>query len=396
MRSVLACVLASLLFFALAGAASANDDATTGTGNLQDPDLSALKQAVDEFRTKLATVAETCALTREGGDAAAAKDCAAQYKALRAELKKVQQAALALVRNNREWAKRSKQETEQLKQETEKVDAAKHDEAAMRSKSLPERIKWIDERLLQDSAGADAARKHAQDARDTAAGLAGDRLADANEVGAKWDETAARYVAEIKRLTALRAQLVAAQNAPKACASHTSTCVKEPKACASNTSSCATTREKLTQQLKSLDETIAYKRAKLADLNQLLAYKLAQADATTGEERDQWLELAQGVRDEITQWSNYLSDLLKQRAELSRRLDAVPSSDGKGCPATTSSCVDLAAQLKSVDELINYKMQKFSDAKTAGDEEAARYWMGLLNELFAERAEIVAKLNALK
>src|ERR671934_2367754 len=98
MRSVLAGILASLLFLALAGAASANDGATTGTGTLQDPDLAALKQAVDEFRAQLADLAETCALSKAEGDASA-KDCAARYAALRTEFKKVKQAALVLVRN---------------------------------------------------------------------------------------------------------------------------------------------------------------------------------------------------------------------------------------------------------------------------------------------------------
>jgi hypothetical protein len=396
MRSVLAGILASLLFFALAGAASANDDATTGT--LADPDLTALKQAVDEFRAELATLADVCALTKETADAAAREDCAARYAALRAEFKKVKQAALVLVRNQREWAKRSKQEAEQLKKETEKVDAAKHDEDSMKSKTVAEKIKWVDDRLLQDKADMEAALQRAKDAREAAAGLTGERLEDAKAVAAKWDEKAAQYAEDIKRLTAMRQQLVAAQNSPKACASNTSACAKKaPKACVSTgTTSCGTAREKLAQQLKSLDETIAYKRGKLADLNELLAYKLAQADATTGEERQHWLDLAQGVREEIAQWTGYLNDLLKQREELVKKLNGTPVSDTKACAMTTTSCADLARQLKSIDDLVAYKLQKVAEAKAAGDQEAVRYWTNLINDLLAQRAEIAAKLNAVK
>ena len=396
MRSVLAGILASLLFLALAGAASANDGATSGTGNLQDPDLAALKQAVDEFRTQLAALADTCALSRESADATAAKDCAAQYAALREEFKKLKQAALALVRQQHEWVKRSQQESERLKKEAEKVEAAKRDEESLKAKGLQDKIKWIDDRLLQDKADMEAARQHAKEVRDAASGLTGDKLEDANAIAAKWDEKAAQYAAEIERLTALRQQLVAALNAPKACASNTSTCAKkEPKACASHTSSCETTREKLTQQLKSLDETIAYKRSKIAELQDLLAYKLAQADATTGEEREHWLELAAGVREEIAQWTGYLNDLLRQREELVKKINSAPS-DTKACAQTTSSCADLARQLKSIDELVAYKLSKIAEAKAAGDEDAVRYWANLINDLLAQRAEIVAKLNALK
>jgi hypothetical protein len=112
MRPILAGILASLLFFALAGAASANDG---GTGNLQDPDLVALRQAVDEFRAKLATLADSCALSKDAADTTAAKTCKEQYTALRVEFKQLKQAALVLVRNQHAWAERSKREADQLK-----------------------------------------------------------------------------------------------------------------------------------------------------------------------------------------------------------------------------------------------------------------------------------------
>src|SRR5439155_7477063 len=194
--------------------------------------------------------------------------------------------------------------------ETDKSETAKHDESALDSKTAADKLKWIDDRLLQDKVDLDAAKQHAQDARDVAAGLSGEKQDEALAVASKWDEKAAQYAEDIKRLTALRAQVVASQQ-PKAekpktaCASNTTSC--QPKTvCASTTTSCQTSRDKLTQQLKSLDDTILYKKAKLADLQDLLAYKLAQAEATTGEEHDRWLELAQGVREEIAQWTGYL------------------------------------------------------------------------------------------
>jgi chromosome segregation ATPase len=156
-------------------------------------------------------------------------------------------------------------------------------------------------------------------------------------------------------------------------------------------------REKLQQQLKSLDETIAYKKSKLAELKDLLAYKLAQAAATTGDEQAQWLALADGVRAEIDQWTGYLNELLKQRAELVSKINALPATDQKACASnTTTSCADLAQQLKAVDDAISYKLQKFSDAKAAGDEEAAQNWLNLIRELYAQRSAIVAKIAALK
>ena len=401
MRPILAGILASLMFFALAGAASANDG---GTGNLQDPDLIALKQAVDDFRTKLATLADSCALSKDAADATVAKTCKEQYAALRAEFKTLKQAALVLVRNQHQWAERAKQEADQLKKETDKSETAKHDESALDSKTAADKLKWIDDRQLQDKVDLDAAKQHAQDARDVAAGLSGEKQDEALAVASKWDEKAAQYAEDIKRLTALRAQVVASQQ-PKAekpktaCASNTTSCQPktvcasnttscQPKTvCASTTTSCQTSRDKLTQQLKSLDDTIAYKKAKLADLQDLLAYKLAQAEATTGEEHDRWLELAQGVREEIAQWTGYLSDLLKQREELVKKLNAAP---------TTSAVRDeLNKQLKSLDDLIAYKLQKVAAAKDAGDEDAVRTWTNLLNDVLAQRAAVVAKLNAL-
>jgi hypothetical protein len=252
-------------------------------------------------------------------------------------------------------------------------------------------LKWIDDRLLQDKVDMEAAKQHAQDARDAAAGLSGDKQEDALAAAEKWDEKAAQYADDIKRLTALRSQVVASQQ-PKAdkpktvCASNTTSC--QPKtACVSTTTSCQTSREKLTQQLKSLDDMIAYKKQKIADLQDLLAYKLAQAEATTGEERDHWLALAQGVREEIDQWTGYLNDLLKQREDLVRKINAAP---------TTSTARDeLTRQLKSLDDLIAYKLQKVTEAKDAGDEEAVRNWTNLLNDVLAQRAAVVAKLNAL-
>ena len=389
MRSVLAGILASLLFFALAGAASANDGVTTNeTGNLQDPDLVALRQALDEFRTQVAALADACSLKKEG-TAAGAQDCKAQYAALRAEFKQVRQAALVLVRNQHEWAKRAQQEAEQLKKESEKTDSAKHDEDGLKSKSLADKLKWIDDRLLQDKADLEAAQQHAKDARDAAAGLSGDKLAEANEVAAKWDEKAAQYAEDIKRLTTMRQQLVAASQAPKACASNTSSCSKDDKrACASNSgTSCTTTHDRLVQQLKSLDETINYKKQKLAELKNLLAYKLAQANVTTGDEQARWLELAQGVRGEIDQWTGYLNDLLKQREYLVQKLNSAPT--------TSSVREELTKELKSLDDLAAYKRQKIADADAANDQDAVSEWTAKLNDVLSQRAAVLAKLNAL-
>ena len=401
MRPILAGILASVLFFALAGAASANDG---GTGNLQDPDLVALRQAVDDFRTKLATLADNCALSKETAEATAAKACHEQYAALRAEFKQLRQAALVLVRNQHRWAERSKQEADQLKKEADKVDAAKRDEGTLDSKAAADKLKWIDDRLLQDKVDMAAAKQHAQDARDAAARLSGGRQEDALAVAAKWDERAAQYADDIARLTTLRAQVVASPRPkvakPKtACASNTTSCQPktvcasnttacQPKTvCASTTTSCQTSRDKLTLQLKSLDDTIVYKKEKIADLRDLLAYKLAQAAATTGEERDRWLELAQGVREEIDQWTGYLNDLLKQREDLVKKINAAPS--------TSAARDELNKQLKSLDDLIADKLQKVAEAKDAGDEEAVRTWTNLLNEVLAQRAAVVAKLDAL-
>ena len=386
MRSLLAGILASLLFFALAGAAAAHEGATTGTGTLADPDLVALKQAVDEFRTQLAAIADACALTRDA-DAAAVTDCASRYAALRAEFKKLKQAALVLVRQQHEWAERSKHESDQLKKETEKLDSAKREEDSTRSRSLPDKIKWVDDRLLQDKADLEAAQQHATDVREAAAGLSGDKLEDANAVAAKWDERAAGYAAEIKRLTALRRQLVAALQNPKACTSNTSSCVKkEPTVCALHTSSCGSLRDRLEQQLKALDSTIAYKRQKIADLKELLAYKLAQANATTGEEHDRWLELASGVQREIAQWNGYLTDLLEQREDLVNKVNSTPAASLRD---------ELTGQLKSLDDLAAYKRQKIAEAAAAGDQDAVAEWTAKLNDVLARRAELLARLNAL-
>jgi hypothetical protein len=76
-----------------------------------------------------------------------------------------------------------------------------------------------------------------------------------------------------------------------------------------------------------------------------------------------------------------------------QKLNALPANEPKACASTTTTCADLARQLKSVDELINYKLQKFSDAKAAGDEEAARNWLNLIQQLYAQRSAIVAKMN---
>ena len=398
MRSLLAGILASLLFLALAGAASANDS-TTGT--LQDPDLAALRQAVDDFRSQLVSLAESCALTKADGDATAAKECAERYAALRAEFKKLREAALVLVRNQHEWAKRSQQAADELKEDSEQADAAKRDEATLAAKSAPDKLRWIDERMRQLKAAQERAQEKAQEARDAAAGLSGERQQDALAVAAKWDEKAARYADELKRFTALRAQVAASQE-KKACSSTTSSCSsKDKKACASTTGSCAPSDKKacashesstcadLKAQLNALDEKIAYKRGKIEELKDLLAYKLAQADATTGDEREQWLALAQGVREEIDQWTGYLNDLLKQREELVRRIAATPSD--------SSALKDkLTQQLRSIDDLVAYKLQKVAEAKAAGDDDAVRYWTNLINDLLAQRAEVAAKLNALR
>ena len=327
-----------------------------------------------------------------------------KYAALRAEFKQLRQAALVLVRNQHRWAERSKQEADQLKKEADKVDAAKRDEGTLDSKAAADKLKWIDDRLLQDKVDMAAAKQHAQDARDAAARLSGGRQEDALAVAAKWDERAAQYADDIARLTTLRAQVVASPRPkvakPKtACASNTTSCQPktvcasnttscQPKTvCASTTTSCQTSRDKLTLQLKSLDDTIVYKKEKIADLRDLLAYKLAQAAATTGEERDRWLELAQGVREEIDQWTGYLNDLLKQREDLVKKINAAPS--------TSAARDELNKQLKSLDDLIADKLQKVAEAKDAGDEEAVRTWTNLLNEVLAQRAAVVAKLDAL-
>ena len=388
MRSLLAGILASLLFFALAGAASANDGATNNeTGNLPDPDLAALRQAIDDFRTQLATLADACALAKTSTEATAAKDCASQYAALRTEFKQVKQAALVLARNQREWAKRAKQAADELKKEADKVDAAKQEEDGLRAKGLQDKIKWIDDRLLQENADMEAAQQHAQDARDAAAGLTGEKQDEANAMAAKWDEKAAQYAADIKRLTALRQQLMAALNAPKGCTSNVGSTCGEKKACASNSgTSCTTLHDKLAAQLKSLDEKIAYKKQKLAELKNLLAYKLSQADVTSGDEREHWLDLAKEVQDEIDQWTGYLTELLKQRAELVQRLNATPA---------TAVRDELQRQLASLDELAAYKRQKIADAIAANDQDAVAEWTAKLNDVLAQRAEVLAKLNAL-
>src|SRR3989442_15879033 len=84
MRPILAGILASVLFFALAGAASAND---VGTGNLQDPDLVALRQAVDDFRTKLATLVDNCALSKKTVWASTTTSCQTSRDKLTLQLK---------------------------------------------------------------------------------------------------------------------------------------------------------------------------------------------------------------------------------------------------------------------------------------------------------------------
>src|SRR2546428_11402373 len=151
--------------------------------------------------------------------------------------------------------------------------------------------------MLQLEVDLDLVQQRAKDARAQGEQLTGDAREEALAIAEKWEHQAADYAHELKKAEAQRQSLLAAianANKPKA----------EPR------KTFVGDAEKLAKQLKSLDDTIAYKRSKIAELKDLLAYKLAQADATTGDERAHWLELAKGVQGEIDPCTGDLDHLL--------------------------------------------------------------------------------------
>jgi chromosome segregation ATPase len=374
MRSLLAIVLAAMLLLAVPAGALAEDGRD---GPLATPELAALKQAIEGFRAELAELREACGkLGRknvEAGESAA--ECKARYAELRAYYKDLKAQALELAHAVREWNVRAKDEVEKFAKEVEKEEAQKREQSSLANKSLQEKLRWLEDHMLQDRIDMDLYQQRAKEARAEAERLADAAREEALAVAEKWDRKAADYASDLVKHEAERQRLVAAiaaaskpkpvvaKESPKPAvksvypldklvskiraldeyltqlrtdlvrarvAGDEYKVAKLEKIVAQYEAERAEllrqvplAKDKLRAEIRSLDEKIAYKRGEQAKAQELANAMRAAAAQVTGDAREEFLAKAAKYEAQAREWAAYAEKYEAERSRLLPLLEIV-------------------------------------------------------------------------
>jgi hypothetical protein len=272
--------------------------AEDGGAVMGDPDLQALKQAIEEFRVGLAGLRETCSKQADkSSDVAVNKEeCRAQYAKLRETSKVVKKQALEVVRRLQQWTARAKEESAKLAKEDEKEEGQKREHASMDGKSLEEKLRWFDNRVLQERADIELFQQRAREMRQQAELLTGEKREEALRWAEKWERKAADHAEQMKNHAAERLAIVAGKNRP------TDTVKKESTEEAAQH---PTSVEKIQAKLRALDERMAQYRAELARVraegNLEMVAKLEKTLVQLELERVELLRQASAAKDKLRQ-----------------------------------------------------------------------------------------------
>ena len=367
MRAILAAVLAALFLSVIPAVALGED----GRPPTEDPDLAALMQATREFRTELVSLREACTQlgrTTPADASGSAKDCKARYAELRQQYQALKEQAMELARRLHEWRGRAKDEADKFKMEAEKEELQRRDQSAVAGKSLPEKLRWLVNHMLQDRIDLELFQQRAREARAQAEQLGGDQREEALRIALQWEQKAADYGEGLKRHEAERQALLAAIAR-----------ANQPSKDKQERSQPTTGVEKLLAKLRALDQHIQSDRA---------ALERARAEGN----EDQIASLEQGlVRQE------------KQRQELAGQIsfakdklrDEIRGLDGRitykrGEQAKHDA---LAKAYRAAAEQVTGAAREEFLAKALKEDAQSKDWASLAEQYEAQRKRLVSVLE---
>ncbi len=365
MRAVLTSLAGVIFLFGLGAGASAESG-----GGAADPELTALRVAIADFKNSLVGLREACAHARER---AVAEECRVRYAELRREYRVLKDEAMALARRASEWRARSRDEAARFANEQAKEDAQQQELAGLKGKSLQAQLRWVENHMLELRVDMDLFQQRAKEARAAAEHLSGQAHDEAVAIAERWERKAAAYADELKRGESQRQSLLAAvqsaksapkeakQDAPKGAPGYDKLAFKlkaleehlaqdradlEAARGAGDTEKVALlekglveheaeraellrqlasakeyAKDKLTSELKSLDDVIAYKRGEQAKADAMAKAMRAAADQVSGPARDEFLAKAAKYDAAAKEWAALAEKYEAERKQLHTMLD---------------------------------------------------------------------------
>lgn len=361
-------VLSMVLVASFPGVARAED----GGASVADPDLQALKLAVEEFRVGLAALRETCAKRGDKTADAVTKpeECRAQYAKLRETSKALKHEALKLAHRLHEWTARAKEEGAKLAKENEKEEGQKREHASVDGKSLEEKLRWFENRMLQDRVDVELFQQRAREIRQQAELLTGEKREEALRWAEKWELKAADHAEKLKKHAAERLAILAGKDT-----------IKDMVKKESNEDAAQhpTSVEKLQTKLRALDERMAQYRAELARVraegNPEMVAKLEATLVQLELERVELLRQASTAKDKLRQEVSAVDETLAFKRGEQTKSEALANS----MRAAAERATGLAR-----DEFL---------AKAAQHDSAARDWAAYVVKYELEKKRLLTAMD---
>lgn len=366
-------VLSMVLVASFPGGARAED----GGAAVADPDLQALKLAVEEFRVGLAALRETCGKQADKSADAATKpeECRAQYAKLRETSKALKHEALKLAHRLHEWTARAKEEGAKLAKDHEKEEGQKREHASMDGKSLEEKLRWFENRMLQDRVDVELFQQRAREIRQQAELLTGEKREEALRWAEKWEQKAADHAEKLKSNEAERqAHLTSGKD-------RLTDTVKDmvKKESRDEAAQHPTSVEKVQAMLRALDERMAQYRAELARVraegNLEMVAKLEKTLVQLELERVELLRQASTAKDKLRQELSAVDETLAFKRGEQTKSEALANS----MRAAAERATGLAR-----DEFL---------AKAAKYDSAARDWAAYVVKYELEKKRLLTAMD---
>lgn len=340
---------------ALGGSSVALAEGGDDLAKIDDPALVPLREALAEFKQELADLKLACGELLRSRDREEFRDCKARYGELRERYAALRELALELAGQIREWWHRLTEETTKLRHDAEKEEAQRKDRESLGGKGLQEKLRWVENAMLETKVDLETYRGRAQELREQAGGLTAEQSERALELAALWEEKAERLATQLEGLTADRAQLLAAiaeANKPKA----------KPKPVAKKETpkqpTYSTSWEKYSAKLKDLDAHMADDRRVMADYRKKAADALARASTLTGYVKEQALLEAAKYEHKAADYEKGLVQHERERQDLTKQL--------------ANARAKIQSDLSAVDEKIAYKRSEQERSAKAAEEWRAK------------------------